>query len=233
MLSSTKVGRVFLNAPSRRRSPSRLALTALLTLACAIATHAFEVRLTEPKGQPIADAIVSLVPVGAPAPLSPPATPVVVTQRGQEFFPYTTPIVVGTEVTFFNDDKVEHHIYSASGAKKFELPRAGGQTKNSVSFEKAGVVAIGCNIHDWMSAYVVVLTTPFFATSTATGAATLPEVPAGRYRLEIWHPRLAKPDVRELTLPASSAAPLGVKLSLSPDRRIRRAPVSAGGGSYK
>lgn len=230
MISSLKVGRVIPHAPFGLR----LALVALLAFAVlSSSAHAFEVRLADQKNQPIADAIVSLIPLDAPAKPAPPAAPVVITQRGQEFSPYTTPVVVGTEVNFFNDDKVDHHVYSTSGAKQFELPRSGGQTKNPVRFDKAGVVAIGCNIHDWMSAYIVVLSTPFFATSTDAGTAALPEVPAGRYRLEIWHPRLAKLDARELTLPAASAAPLAIKLSLGADRRIRRTPASAGGASYK
>ncbi|MBI4622105.1 MAG: methylamine utilization protein, partial [Verrucomicrobia bacterium] len=91
----------------------------------------------------------------------------------------------------------------------------------------------GCNIHDWMLAYLIVLPTPWFAKSDATGHAA-PDAPAGSYRLEIWHPRLAAPVTREVSLPATgdTASPLAFTLALKPDRRIRRAPDAKGGG-YK
>ena len=140
MLSSLKVGRVIPDSPFGLSSPF---IAAILSLALSVAAHALEIRLTDAKAQPISDAVVSLVPLGAPAKITPPAEPILITQRGQEFSPYTTPVVVGTEVNFFNDDKVDHHVYSTSGAKQFELPRSGGQTKNPVRFDRAGIVAIG------------------------------------------------------------------------------------------
>ena len=230
MLSSLKVGRVIPNAPFGLSSPF---IAAILSLALSVAAHALEVRLTDAKAQPISDAVVSLVPLGAPAKITPPAEPIVVTQSGEEFSPYVTPVVAGTRVVFRNDDKVKHHVYSATQPTKFDLPLSGGETKNSVLFDRPGVIPIGCNIHEWMSAYVVVLNTPYFASSSAAGLAALPAVPAGRYRLEIWHPRLAKTDTRELTLTATGDAPLVVTLTLKPDRRIRRAPAGMSGGSYK
>lgn len=193
---------------------------------------ALDVKLTDPKGQPVADAVVSLVSLDAPPKLSPPAEPLIVMQRGQEFIPYVTPVVVGSRVSFPNRDAEQHQCYSLSPAKKFTLPLYAGEAKAPVVFDQPGIVALGCNIHDWMIAYVVVLETPWFATSTVAGAATLAAAPPGRYRLEIWHPRLAKPDTRELTLTAAPSAPLAITLTLKPDRRIRRGTEKSGGG-YK
>ncbi len=204
------------------------------------ATAAFEVKLTDAKGQPIADAVVSLVPLDPPAvspsnpptKLTPPAAPLIVMQRGQEFIPYVTPIVVGSRVSFPNKDTEQHQCYSLSPAKKFTLPLYAGEDKAPIVFDQPGVVALGCNIHDWMVAYIVVLETPWFALSTTAGTATLADAPPGRYRLEIWHPRLAKTDTRELTLSSATSAPLAIALTLKPDRRIRRSTEKSGGG-YK
>src|SRR5258708_38913158 len=99
------------------------ALACLLALAFSRVT-AGEVsfKLTDSKGAPVADAVVSLVPLDAPAPLTPSAQPLVIAQRGQEFLPFVTPLVVGTAVSFPNRDTVQHHVYSLSKPKKIELP---------------------------------------------------------------------------------------------------------------
>src|SRR5260221_397006 len=83
--------------------------------------------------------------------------------------------------------------------KRFEIPLYQAGASQSAVFDTPGVVPIGCNIHDWMVAYIVVLPTPFFAKTDATGAAPLPPLPSGRYRLEVWHPRAPAPLVQEIT----------------------------------
>src|SRR3954470_10262862 len=146
------------------------------------------VEIKDPKGAPVADAVASLLPLDHPPVLTPPAEPVVIAQQQEEFDPYVTPIVVGTRVDFPNRDKVAHHVFSFSPAKKFDIPRYRDEAPTSVLFDRTGIVALGCNIHDWMSAYVVVLATPHFAKSGADGLVPLAALPAGRYRLEVWHP---------------------------------------------
>lgn len=212
----------------------RFLLTALVLLAAtrALAASA-EFKLTDAKGAPVADAVVSLVPLDTPAKFSPPAEPLVIAQQGQEFIPTVTAIVVGTTVRFPNQDTVAHQVYSLSLPKKFALPLYKPGTAGTVTFDHPGVVALGCNIHDWMLAYVVILETPWFAVSHPTGTVTVSEVPPGRYRAEIWHARLGKPITQELTVAAvASTAPTAVTLTLKPERRIRRAP-GATGGDYK
>lgn len=191
-----------------------------------------EFRVADTKGHPVENAVVSLTPLDAPAPpLHSPAAPLVIQQKGQEFSPYVTALVVGTAVTFPNRDTVQHHVYSLSPPKKFELPLYAGEAKEAIVFDRPGVVSLGCNIHDWMSAYIVILATPWFARTGADGTAVVAEVPAGRYHAEVWHPRLPKGESRELTLTATPA-PVAFALALKPDRRIRRSPDADRGG-YK
>lgn len=208
--------------------PTLVASLLLAALSCAAAP--LTVRLTDARGQPIADAVVSLAPLDAPAKFTPPAAPLIIVQQGQEFSPYVTPLVVGTAVSFPNRDTVQHHVYSLSRPKKFELPLYAGEARAPVIFDQPGVVALGCNIHDWMSAYVVALTTPWFAKSGADGIATLPDVPAGHYRAEVWHPRLAHPETRDCTISSASPAPLAFTLALKADRRIHRDRLRGPGG---
>jgi plastocyanin len=191
-----------------------------------------QVAVKDAKGQPVADAVVSLVPLDAP-PVSPPApAPAVIAQQGQEFDPYVTVVTVGSRVTFPNQDNIRHQVYSLSKTKPFEIPLYGPGSEQTVTFDQPGIVALGCNIHDWMSAYIVVVATPHFRKTPADGLAQLADLPPGRYRLEVWHPRLATETRRELTIAAGDAPMQTVSVTLKADRRLRRAPDSMGGG-YK
>lgn len=211
----------------------RLALLAGLLALRPLLAESASFRLVDAKQQPVADAVVSLIPLEAPAPPASAAAPVVIAQAKEEFLPYVTVIQAGSAIDFPNRDTVKHHVYSTSKAKRFELPLYAGEAREPVRFEQPGVVTLGCNIHDWMLAYVVVVGTPWFAKSGADGAALLATVPPGRYRAEIWHPRLSVVIARELTIAAGAAAgPSTQVLELGRDRRIRRG-VEGKGGGYK
>ena len=189
-------------------------------------------KVIDHKGGPIADAVVSLVPLDAPAKITPPAEPLEIAQSGQEFSTFVTPVVVGSTVIFPNADKVSHQVYSLSPTKKFALSLYKPGESGTVVFDRPGVVALGCNIHDWMLAYVVVLETPFFA-KTASNGSTVVAVPFGHYRVEVWHARLAKNESIEINVAPEIGSPsFTFTVDLKPDRRIRRAPNATGGG-YK
>jgi plastocyanin len=175
-------------------------------------------------GKPVADAVVSAVPLDHALPPAAPGAQIQIEQKDQEFRPYVTAVQVGATVNFPNRDSVQHHIYSLSKPKRFEIPLYKSGTSESVVFDQPGIITLGCNIHDWMLAYVVVLPTPFFAQTDATGAAALPPLPPGRYRLEIWHPRATAPLVQEIVSAPDQAATLEFSVALKPDKRIRRAP---------
>jgi len=209
---------------------NHLAAITLLALSAlpACAENTVRVLTTDGAGKPVADAVAYLVSLDSPAPVHPPDRPVEIIQRDQEFSPYVTPIVVGTRVVFPNRDTVQHHVYSVSPAKKFEIPLYIGDSSGTILFDREGVVTLGCNIHDWMVAYVFVLGTPYFAKTGADGTANITGLPPGRYRLEVWHPRLAAKVGRELDVSMNGEATQVISVVLRPDRRIRRAPDSAG-----
>ncbi len=137
------------------------------------------------EGVPQAVVFVRELPTGVaphPAPRS-----AVMDQIHKEFIPYLLPVAVGTEVRFPNHDQIHHHVYSFSRTKVFELPLYKGEDAPPVLFDKAGVVKIGCNIHDWMSAIILVLPTPYYAMTDETGRFVLPGLPPGTYSLACWH----------------------------------------------
>lgn len=195
------------------------------------ASGSVRVEIKDPKGAPVSDAVASLMPLDAPPALTPPAEPAVIVQDKEEYQPYVTAVVAGTRISFPNRDKVQHHVYSQSKAKPFEIPLYRGETPEPVRFDQPGVITLGCNIHDWMSAYVVVLATPHFAKSQDDGVVNLATLPPGRYRLEVWHPRATQTVTREVTI-ANDEASQAIAVTLKQDRRIRRAP-EGGAGSYK
>ena len=226
------------SVPSALRIPhSALAGGALLALLAAAPLAAAELTVTliDQQGQPVGNAVVSVTPLDAPLPPFAATAPVAtVAQKGGEFSPYVTPVRTGTVVRFPNEDQVQHHVYSVSKAKPFEIPLYAGNEEHSEVFDKPGVVTVGCNIHDWMVAYVVVLDTPWFARSGEDGLIRLADLPAGRYRYEVWQPRLAKPLTEEIAFTADGpAAKRALTLTLKVDRRVRRALEGGSGGAYK
>ena len=136
-------------------------------------------------------------------------------QVNRAFEPDLLVIPVGSTIEFPNSDSVSHQIYSFSAAKRFQLPLYRGKPYPPVTFEQAGIVTLGCNIHDEMLAYVLVTEAPYFGRTDAGGAWS-GEVTRGRYRVNIWHPRLrdAGTDLeRELTVQESDRAELTLRLA--------------------
>lgn len=142
-----------------------------------------------PTGKPVEDAAVVVEPVsGTP---SKRRRTVTIEQRNREFIPYVTVVETGTMVEFPNRDDFKHHIYSFSPPKVFEIKLYAGKPVLPVLFDKPGEVALGCNIHDWMEAYVLVVNSPYFAKTGGDGQASIRDVPPGNYHLRVWHPRQA------------------------------------------
>lgn len=170
-------------------TPVSAALLVALAAACLPAlAGSLEAHVATAAGKPLEDTAVVLEPLSGSA-LSerPPAA--AIEQRNREFAPYLTIVQTGTAVDFPNRDPFKHHVYSFSPAKVFEIKLYAGKPAQPVVFGKQGEVALGCNIHDWMEAYVLVVDTRFFAKTGANGQALISNVPAGRYRLQLWHPR--------------------------------------------
>lgn len=184
-----------------------LALPALC-LGCAAWAASVQVDVQDAAGQPLGGAVVFLESAEARR-LVKPLAEQEMSQENKQFVPEVRVLTVGTELRFPNRDTVRHHVYSFSPAKKFELKLYTGTPATPVRFDQPGVVVLGCNIHDQMVGWILVLETPYFAQTPATaGKASMGEVPPGRYRLRTWHPRLpvsAPAQEQDLTVAASGA----------------------------
>lgn len=135
-------------------------------------------------GAPLSNAVVSLLSSAGTATERPSESKM--DQLDFQFEPHVLAVRVGTMVRFPNSDHARHHVYSFSPAKVFELPLYSGQPANPILFDKPGVVELGCNIHDWMLGYVVVVDTPYFGVTGKDGKVQM-QLPRGQYKLQVWH----------------------------------------------
>ncbi|GAB3453403.1 methylamine utilization protein [Massilia terrae] len=197
-----------------KRGVRTLLAAAALALSCGAGAATLEALVLNPAGQAVADAAVVLEPLAPVALRGRPTASI--EQRGREFIPYLTVVQAGTAIDFPNNDTIRHHVYSFSPPKQFEIKLYAGKPGQPIVFDKPGTVVIGCNIHDWMEAYVLVVETPWFAKTGADGRALLRNVPPGRYHLRLWHPlQKAQPAVRDIEV-ADSPAPLRLALDVKP-----------------
>ncbi|HXV75375.1 MAG TPA: hypothetical protein VD788_03585, partial [Candidatus Polarisedimenticolaceae bacterium] len=200
--------------------PLRIAVSALISLVClAAGAGDAEIRVADPDDRPVADAVVALHPTTGEAPDPRAPLRAVIDQIDEEFVPYVSAVRAGTAVSFPNRDAIRHHVYSFSEAKKFELPLYKGVPAEPVVFDRAGTVVLGCNIHDWMLAYVYVVGTPWFAVTDSSGRVVFADLPTGEYRVEVQHPRLRDRVVNAAIDVDASVARLTVALRLQPDLR--------------
>lgn len=189
----------------------------LIALAPAVAAGDLRLLVNDQHGQPLEDVVASLTPVDGKMPALAAGTQAVMDQRGLQFVPHVLPIRAGTRVALPNSDQVRHHVYSFSPAKPFELRLYKDIPGDPGVFPIPGIVTLGCNIHDWMLGYIVVLDTPYFAKSAVDGRLQLSGIPAGDYRLQLWHSRLIpSSDDGEVVALGSAAADRTLTLNVSP-----------------
>jgi plastocyanin len=185
-----------------------LVVTGLLTVARASENGSVTGTVTAKGLRTSADIVVSLQAPGLK--LTPPAKPIEMDQKGMLFTPHVLAVVTGTTVKFLNSDPVGHNVFSPEG--KYNLgtwPQ--GDTKE-YKYDKPGVYTQLCRVHTEMEAYVVVLDTPYFATTDKTGAFAIKDVPPGKYTLVAWSEKL-KEVKQPITVEAGKPATVNLTLS--------------------
>jgi len=204
-----------------RSSKSRSAVWILaLSLGASAQAGSLRVTVVDDHG-PVAHVAVYAVPS---KPAAPPASAPssVMDQAHNAFVPHILIVQTGTSVLFPNNDVVSHHVYSFSEPKQFELPLYKGNAHPPLVFDRAGVVVLGCNIHDSMLGYILVVDTPHFASTDAQGSLSLDGLSSDDYSLHVWTPRLRPNDMPAPTtikVAADGTQTLSIKLEgkLAPD----------------
>jgi plastocyanin len=183
------------------------------------------VAVDDGRGKPVADAVVMLRPLGAQAkPPAPHATRHTIDQRDLMFMPYLQVFRPGDEVVFRNSDATRHHVYSFSPARTFEFVLVPAQSSPPLRLDKPGSIAVGCNIHDQMIAYLYVTDAPWVVQTASSGRALFGSLPAGDYEVRVWQPRLRPGRVdpaRTVSIATNATATLAVPLRLLPDPRAQ------------
>ena len=142
-------------------------------------------------GKPLSGAVVTAEPEQAGTPPTP--VKAIMDQVDLTFVPDVLVIPVRSTVQFPNSDAVSHQVYSFSPARQFQLPLYRGKPYPPVQFDQPGVVTLGCNIHDNMLGYIVVTAAQFFGRADQRGEWVAQDLPAGRFRVHVWHPLLNEP----------------------------------------
>lgn len=170
--------------------PRILTLSLIISTALPLFAGTIAVQVRGERGAAVADAVVYAIPEGRTPGRS--RATAVMDQKDRTFIPHVLAIQTGTAVEFPNSDDVQHHVYSFSRPKPFQLPLYKGTPASPIVFDKAGVVILGCNIHDRMSAFIVIVDTPHFAKTPPSGRVELEGLPAGTYSVRLWYPDIRK-----------------------------------------
>ena len=197
------------------RIANLLITLAFVALACpqTVQADALRFQVSDGGGNPLADAVILLPGTIVAAP----DTLAVMDQVAKTFQPHVLVIQRGQRVNFPNSDHIRHHVYSFSPAKPFEIKLYAGVPEQPLQFDTAGIVVLGCNIHDAMVGYIVVADTPLAGKTDAQGLLTLQSAPAKELR--IWHPRLGSgtPQLQTLPMPAADASGnIAIRLDVAP-----------------
>ena len=180
-------------------------LAIVLSVPLYLAAADISITALDKDRQALSNIVVELIPEKPVSSTSTLLKTATMKQIDQQFVPHILVIQKDTEVHFPDTDKVLHHVYSFSQAKTFQVAIYKEDIKRHINFDKAGIVELGCNIHDWMLGYLYVANSMLFAQTGLSGQATFSEVPYGKYQVKVWHPRIDAKDIQaEFTIEINS-----------------------------
>lgn len=193
-----------------------VSLTLLLSTMPALASELTVTVVLNGQHTPVADAVVYLNKDSVTTPIT-----TEIYQKDRAFHPHVLIIPVGSYVEFPNRDNTQHHVYSFSPAKTFDIELYAGMPKTPILFDQPGIVELGCNIHDHMQAFVVVTRTDVIGRTDTNGQVVLPmdttDSPDNYITLNIWHPRL--PDnTKPVTRTIDVRNPADISIDLAPEQ---------------
>ncbi|MCF2910277.1 methylamine utilization protein [Pseudoalteromonas sp. DL2-H2.2] len=165
-----------------------LSVTALLLAATSAVAGQLSVQVLDNQGQALPGAAVWLTGQGLADDAEVLKRSYKMGQKNRAFTPHLLIVPKQAQVSFPNYDSILHHVYSFSPAKTFEFKLYRDQPQ-ALTFAATGAVELGCNIHDWMLGYILVVDSTHFAVTDAQGKAQI-SLPAGQLNnveLKVWH----------------------------------------------
>ena len=171
-------------------------------LLCAPQLAAKTLKLRDQLGQPIVNAVVAITSDDKTPSTEQPVA--VMDQLNKKFVPRVLTIKQGQQVSFPNSDDIRHHVYSFSATKPFEIKLFKGLVTEPIVFDKAGIVVLGCNIHDEMIGYIYVAKDEITFISDDKGEVVIPDTSNQIY---LWHENLSAHNTQRETLDISGLQP--------------------------
>lgn len=166
--------------------------TAFVFTTSPVSAETLEIKVSNPDGSAVKTMVIYAEPIG----FNPPdavSKRVEIAQEDWAFNPFMTVVQLQDEVAFTNKDDFTHHIYSISGNNRFSFklkPKGSNSIKPELTGNSIAQIAMGCNIHDWMSGYILVVDTPYFGKTDPSGVKQFQLAQAGSYKVTLWHPQL-------------------------------------------
>jgi len=146
----------------------------------------------------LSDAVLYLeTPAAVTTAARPVTVEIVITDK--TYAPHVVVVPVGSTVRFPNHDPFNHNVFSVSEPNSFDLGLYGRGEAKSYTFEHPGLVRVYCNVHPRMVAYVLVMENRYYAQPGNDGSFAIENVPAGRYRLHVWHERIPTEGVKDVS----------------------------------
>ncbi|MGI1987575.1 methylamine utilization protein [Shewanella glacialipiscicola] len=164
-----------------------LVLGASVTFTHPVMASELNIKVVDLQQLSIADAVVELIPAVTPTQVAD-VQHYQMSQKDRTFVPFVLAVPTGAKVDFPNLDRTRHHVYSFSETKPFELKLYVGQAEVPILFDKSGLVALGCNIHDYMQAFIYVADSPLVAVANDNGEIQFNGLAVGQYKVKLWHP---------------------------------------------
>ncbi len=153
------------------------------------------------EGKPLSGAygLVTLEPASGRWPARTPKHRVI-EQRNREFLPHLMAVPVGSTIAFPNFDSVFHNVFSSSPLGAFDLGIYKMGEAREFTFQKEGIIHLGCNLHANMSAYIAVVAAPAYVVTDDKGAFAFKHLAPGKYKLKAWSERSVNPIAQEVTI---------------------------------
>src|SRR5213592_960362 len=190
-----------------------VAVLALATVSAA-SRVAGRISILEKDNKPSSDLGDAVLYLESPAAVATAANPAIVeiAITDKKYAPHVVVIPVGSTVRFPNHDPFNHNVFSVSEPNSFDLGLYGRGEAKSYMFTHAGLVRVYCNVHPRMVAYVLVMENRYYAQPANDGSFAIDNVPAGRYRLHVWHERIPSEVVKDVT---AAVTPQDLQIALN------------------
>ncbi len=151
----------------------------------------------------LSDAVLYLESPAAVTTARPVTVEIAITDK--TYAPHVVAVPLGSTVRFPNHDPFNHNVFSVSEPNSFDLGLYGRGEAKSYTFAHPGLVRVYCNVHPRMVAYVLVMENRYYAQPANDGSFAIDNVPAGRYRLHVWHERIPSEVIKDVSADGGEA----------------------------